>query len=77
MTRPPAAGQPPPAAYARLRQGHVARTVQVSGSLLADLDGDDRIIGIETLGGQDWAAALVTLAMAGRLAVPGRGDPWP
>ena len=71
MTHPPAVG------YARLREGTVARTVQVSEDLLADLDGNDRILGIEMLGAQDWTGALVMLAMAGRLAVPGRGDLWP
>lgn len=66
-----------PVAYTRLRQGDVARTVQVTASALADLDSNDRIVGIETLDGQDWAGVIATLAMAGRLAVPERGNLWP
>jgi uncharacterized protein YuzE len=58
--------------YARLREGTVARTVQVTDSLLVDLDGNDRILGVETLSGEDWREALVNLAMTGRLAVPDR-----
>jgi len=64
-------------AYARLREGTVARTVSVSEGINIDLDDRDRILGIETLGGEDWRDGLVTLAMAGRLAVPERGDLWP
>ena len=58
--------------YVHLREGDVARTVQVTDSLLVDLDGNDRILGVETLGGEDWREALVSLAMTGRLAVPDR-----
>lgn len=67
----------PLAAYAHLREGTVARTVQVTDGVLIDLDERDRILGIETLGGEDWTEALATLAMAGRLAVPDHGDLWP
>ena len=65
------------AAYARLREGTVARTIQVTDSILVDLDGRDRILGVETLSGEDWTSALATLAMTGRLAIPDRGDLWP
>jgi uncharacterized protein YuzE len=58
--------------YAHLRKGSVARTVQVTDSLLVDLDERDRILGVETLNGEDWRDALVNLAMTGRLAVPDR-----
>jgi uncharacterized protein YuzE len=58
--------------YARLREGQIARTVQATESLLVDLDGNDRILGVETLNGEDWCDALVNLAMTGRLAVPDR-----
>jgi hypothetical protein len=58
--------------------GCAARTVQVSGDMAVDLDTQNRVIGVETLGDDlDWTQALVKLAMAGRLAVPERGDLWP
>lgn len=66
------------ATYTRLRPGEVARTIQVSPSVLFDLDARDRIIGAETIGeSTDWPGALATLAMSGRLAIPERGDLWP
>lgn len=59
--------------YAYLRKGTVARTVQVTDSLLVDLDADDRILGVECLSKDViWQDALITLAMVGRLAVPDR-----
>lgn len=58
--------------YVHLREGCVARTVQVTESLLVDLDENDRVLGVETLSGEDWREALVNLAMTGRLAVPDR-----
>lgn len=64
-------------AYASLREGTVTRTVQVTDSILVDLDDRDRILGVETLSGEDWTSVLATLAMTGRLAIPDRGDPWP
>lgn len=64
-----AATSPAPA-YAHLRPGTIARTVEAgSVSVMADLDADGRILGVETLDGSDWTQALVTLAMQGRLAV--------
>ena len=56
--------------YTRLRTGAVARTVEVTNSIMVDVDAEDRILGVETLNGEDWQAALVTLAMTGRLTVP-------
>ena len=65
--------------YTHLREGAVARTVEVTGSIMVDVDANDRILGVETLDGEDWQAALVTLAMTGRLAIPrkhkGGGEP--
>ena len=64
------------ASYACLREGGipdggVARTICVGDSIIVDLDAQDRVIGVETLGeGIDWRDGLVKLAMAGRLAVP-------
>lgn len=57
-------------AYAHLRSGTVARTVEVSDDVMIDVDSEDRVLGIETLGGEDWRDALASLAMAGRLAIP-------
>jgi hypothetical protein len=60
-------------AYERLREGAVARTIEVSGSAMVDVDGDDLVLGVETLDGGDWRDALADLARAGRLAVPRKG----
>jgi uncharacterized protein YuzE len=62
------------AGYARLSGDHepgcARRTIEVTGDLRVDLDDQDRIIGVEMLGGnQDWTAALAALAMQGRLTV--------
>lgn len=66
----------PQIAYAHLRQGKFGRTIEVSDSVMVDLDSEDRILGIETLDGSDWRDALVKLAMSGRLTVPkGAGPP--
>jgi hypothetical protein len=58
--------------YTHLRDGVPARTVEVTSSVNVDVDAEDHILGVETLGGADWRDALVTLAMSGRLAVPRR-----
>ena len=58
--------------YTNLRTGAVARTVEVTSSILVDVDAEDRILGVETLAGEDWQTALVTLAMTGRLTIPRR-----
>jgi len=47
----------------------VARTVEVSDSVMVDVDDQDRPIGVETLDGSDWLAALATLAMRGRVRI--------
>jgi uncharacterized protein YuzE len=57
------------ATYAKLREGKVARTVEVSDSEMVDVDSDGCVLGIEVLGGTDWEGVLVSLAMAGRLKV--------
>jgi hypothetical protein len=62
------------AAYYNLFGGHedgcAKRTVEVTRDMAVDLDDQDRIIGVEMLGGnQDWTAALASLAMQGRLTV--------
>lgn len=55
--------------------GCAARTVEVSEDLFVDLDSQDRVIGVETLGKSlDWTQALVKLAMTGRLTVPREGS---
>jgi uncharacterized protein YuzE len=61
-------------AYARIREGVVARTVEVSDTVNVDVDDRDLILGVELLDGGDWRDALASLAMEGRLAVP-RKDP--
>lgn len=63
--------------YVYFRDLPVTRTVQVTDSLLVDLDSNDTITGIETLGDASWQDALVTLAMSGRLTIPVKGDLWP
>jgi uncharacterized protein YuzE len=45
----------------------VARTVEVSDSVMVDVDDRGRPIGVETLDGSDWQAALATLAMRGKV----------
>lgn len=58
------------ASYARLRpDGKVTRTVEVSDSVMVDVDADGRPVGVETLDGSDWTGALPTLAIRGRLRI--------
>jgi uncharacterized protein YuzE len=45
------------------------RTVEVSESVIVDVDPDGRPIGVEVLGSADWQSALVTLAMRGRVRI--------
>ena len=47
----------------------VARTVEVSDSVMIDVDDRGRPIGVETLDGSDWPTALATLAMRGRVRI--------
>jgi hypothetical protein len=58
--------------YTYLRNTPVARTVQVSDGIMVDLDERDRVVGVESISGEDWRDGLAALAMAGRLAVPRR-----
>ncbi len=61
-------------AYERLREGAVARTIEVSDSVMVDVDSDGLVLGVETLDGSDWRDALVVLARSGGLhAVPRKG----
>lgn len=58
------------ASYAYLRpDGKVARTVEVSDSVMVDVDAEGRPVGVETLDGSDWTGALATLAIRGRLRI--------
>jgi uncharacterized protein YuzE len=51
--------------------GCAKRTIEVGDDMNVDLDSQDRVIGVEMLGdNQDCGAALVALAMQGRLTVP-------
>ena len=68
------AGQSPASAiqpcYARLLpERKVARTVEVSDDVMVDVDADGRPVGVETLDGSDWASALASLAMRGRVRI--------
>ncbi len=56
--------------YTRLRKGEIARTIEAGDAAMADVDDQGRILGVETLDGQDWRNVLVTLAMTGRLTIP-------
>jgi uncharacterized protein YuzE len=67
--------------YAKLRDGNVARTVEVGDDFMIDLDADGRPLGVETIGDADWTQALVRLAMAGNIRVtsgikPGYTPTW-
>jgi uncharacterized protein YuzE len=53
--------------YAYLREGTVARTLDVSDNVLVDVDDAGLVLGVETLDGSDWRDALVMLVMQGRL----------
>ena len=51
--------------------GCAERTIEVNDDMDVDLDDQDRVIGVEMLGdNQDCGAALVSLAMQGKLRVP-------
>lgn len=58
-------------AYVHLREGKVARTVEVDAlsSVMVDVDDQGRLLGVKTLNGSDWVSALATMAMDGRLVV--------
>jgi uncharacterized protein YuzE len=57
------------ACYAKLREGTVARTVEVSDFEMIDVDCDGQVLGVEVIGGTDWEGVLVRLAMDGRLRI--------
>jgi uncharacterized protein YuzE len=57
------------ATYVQMRQADVARTIEVTESVMIDVDSSNAIIGIEVIGGVDWASALMKLAVVGRLVV--------
>ena len=56
-------------AYLLPERTRVARTIEVSESVMVDLDAEGRPVGVENLDGADWSAALVTLAMRGRVRI--------
>ena len=47
----------------------VARTIEVSESIMVDLDAEGRPVGIEWLVVSSWTNALVALAIRGKLVV--------
>lgn len=47
----------------------VARTIEVSDSVMVDVDAEGRPIGVETLGDADWQSALASLAMRGKVRI--------
>ena len=55
--------------YVDLRPGGIARTVEVTPSLLVDTEADGTVLGVEVIGGGNWLDALAALAMQGRLRV--------
>jgi uncharacterized protein YuzE len=55
------------ALYATLRKGQHARTIEVTDSVMVDVDAEDHVLGIEMLSDTDWPGVLVNLAMVGRL----------
>lgn len=58
------------ASYAYLHPGRtIARTVEVTGSVMVDVDAEGCLVGVETLDGSDWTAALAALAIRGRLRI--------
>jgi uncharacterized protein YuzE len=62
------------ACYAKLREGKVARTFEVSDSEMIDVDSDGQVLGVEVIGGTDWEDVLVRLAMQGRLVLRDPGQ---
>ena len=58
------------ASYAYLRPDfEIARTIEVTSSVMVDVDAEGRLVGVETLDGSDWTGALATLAIQGRLRI--------
>lgn len=47
----------------------VARTIEVTDSVMVDVDDEGRPVGVETLDGSDWQGALVSLALRGRVRI--------
>jgi len=56
-------------AYLLPEETPFGRTIEVTPSVLVDVDPEGRPIGVEVLGEADWASALVTLAMRGRVRI--------
>lgn len=63
--RDPVAG----AGYTYLSEGEFGRTVEISDSIMVDVDTDGTVLGIEVIGDGTWVDGLVALAMTGRLRV--------
>jgi uncharacterized protein YuzE len=59
--------------YTHLRTGTVAGQRQVAADVIVDVDADNRVLGIETLGDVAWESAVVSILLAAR--VP--RDTWP
>ena len=55
------------AAYARLFDAKIARTVPAGPSVNFDVDWTGRVVGVEVLGSADWQAQLVRLFMRGEV----------
>jgi uncharacterized protein YuzE len=62
------------AAYARLRDAPVARTVCAGPDVNFDVDSLGRPVGIEVLGSADWQAQLVKLFMRGQVLLVSSGE---
>jgi Protein of unknown function (DUF2283) len=56
--------------YVYFRNADVARTVEVNESATVDVDAEDRVIGVEIVGDDNWGGVLAVLAMQGRLVIP-------
>lgn len=57
------------AAYVTLRQGKQARTVEVSSSVMIDVDAQGQVLGVELLDDGSFQDVLVSLVVDGRLVL--------
>jgi uncharacterized protein YuzE len=49
--------------------GGVARTIEVTDSIMVDVDVEGRVLGVEVIGDGNWVDGIVKLVMIGRLRV--------